>query len=133
MLSFLLSLPLVLYLEPLSVSWPRLVGSGTGLYKDMLVTSVCFYLYNSIQNSLLSRLDPVSTAVGSALKRVAILVGLYLYTPGKTAAAVYCFFSFTLIHIIVGEFSSFPPARVVGCGIAVAGCLLYAICDALKM
>ena len=49
-------------------------------------------------------------AVGNPLKPVAIFVGLFAFVAGET----------------------FPPAKVYGCMIAVAGCLAYGIFDGLK-
>ena len=66
-----------------------------------------FYLYNELQNIVLSSLGPVPTAVGNTLKRVVIFVALYFFTAGET----------------------FPLPKVVGSAIAVLGCLAFAICD----
>ena len=60
---------------------------------------------------VLGSLGPVPTAVGNTLKRVVIFVALYYFTAGET----------------------FPPAKVLGCAIAVTGCLAYAICDSRKI
>jgi len=70
-----------------------------------------FYLYNEMQNNVLASLGPVPTAVGNTLKRVVIFVALYFFTQGE----------------------SFPPAKILGCAIAVAGCLAYAVCNAKKI
>ena len=70
-----------------------------------------FYLYNEMQNKVLGSLGPVPTAVGNTLKRVVIFVALYLFTVGET----------------------FPLPKVIGCAIAVAGCLGFAVCDAKKI
>ena len=78
---------------------------------DSFVCGMSFYLYNEFQNMVLSELGPISTAVGNTLKRVAIFVSLYLFTPGEI----------------------FPVPKVVGCGIAIAGCLAYAVCNAKKV
>ena len=72
---------------------------------------MCFYLYNEMQNVVLGKLGPVPTAVGNTLKRVVIFAALYLFTTGET----------------------FPLPKVVGCAIAIAGCLSFAICDSRKM
>jgi hypothetical protein len=69
-----------------------------------------WYLYNEMQNKVLASLGPVPTAVGNTLKRVAIFVALYFFIPGE----------------------SFPLPKVVGCVVAVGGCLLYAVMDAKK-
>jgi len=64
-----------------------------------------------MQNIVLGQLDAVKTAVGNTLKRVVIFVALF-----------YC---------IEGEV--FPWPKIVGCGLAIAGCLAYAICDSMKI
>eukprot|EP01031_Cornospumella_fuschlensis_P031130 gene31130-37623_t len=87
------------------------LASSVSLRRDLLVCGLSFYLYNELQNQVLGRLGPVPTAVGNTLKRVAIFAALYLCTEGEV----------------------FPPAKVVGCAVAVAGCLVYALCDARKI
>jgi solute carrier family 35 protein E1 len=72
---------------------------------NMGVCGMCWYLYNEIQNVVLGSLGPVPTAVGNTLKRVVIFVALYLFTEGET----------------------FPVPKIVGCSIAVAGCLAFAV------
>ena len=72
---------------------------------------MCWYLYNEMQNKVLSSLGPVPTAVGNTLKRVAIFVALYYFTAGET----------------------FPLPKIVGCAIAIAGCLTFAVCDSMKV
>lgn len=63
------------------------------------------------KNIVLGSLGAVPTAVGNTLKRVVIFVGLYYFTVGET----------------------FPMPKVIGCAIAVAGCLFFAIFDSKKM
>ena len=70
-----------------------------------------FYMYNEMQNMVLGSLGAVPTAVGNTLKRVVIFVALYFFTAGET----------------------FPLPKIVGCAIAVAGCLGFAICDSKKI
>ena len=64
-----------------------------------------------MQNKVLGSLGAVPTAVGNTLKRVVIFVALYYFTQGET----------------------FPMPKVVGCAIAVLGCLSFAICDSKKL
>lgn len=78
---------------------------------NLFICGMCFYVYNEVQNKVLGSLGPVSTAVGNTLKRVAIFVALYLFTQGE----------------------SFPMPKIIGCIIAVGGCLLYAVCDSKKV
>eukprot|EP01035_Chromulina_nebulosa_P021209 gene21209-27474_t len=54
---------------------------------------------------------PVPTAVGNTLKRVVIFVALYYFTEGET----------------------FPLPKVIGCAIAIFGCLLFAVFDSKKL
>jgi hypothetical protein len=68
-------------------------------------------MYNEMQNKVLGSLGPVPTAVGNTLKRVAIFVALYFFTAGET----------------------FPMPKIIGCAIAVAGCLAFAVFDANKI
>ncbi len=72
---------------------------------------MCFYLYNEMQNIVLGSLGPVPTAVGNTLKRVVIFIALYIFTSSET----------------------FPMEKIVGCAIAVAGCLAFAIFDSKKI
>ena len=60
---------------------------------------------------VLGSLGAVATAVGNTLKRVAIFVALYFFTQGET----------------------FPMPKIIGCSIAIIGCLLFAIFDANKI
>jgi len=75
------------------------------------ICGMSWYLYNELQNIVLSMLGPVSTAVGNTLKRVAIFVGMYIFDE---------------------EERDFPREKVVGCAIAVTGCLAYAVCSKKK-
>lgn len=75
------------------------------------ICGMSYYLYNEMQNKVLGSLGPVPTAVGNTLKRVVIFVALYFFTAGET----------------------FPMPKVVGCAIAILGCLGFAIFDSKKM
>ena len=74
------------------------------------ICGICYYFYNEMQNIVLGSLGAVPTAVGNTLKRVVIFVALYFFTQGET----------------------FPMPKIVGCGIAIAGCLSFAIFDSKK-
>ena len=78
---------------------------------NVFISGMSYYLYNEFQNFVLSSLGPVPTAVGNTLKRVVIFVALYYCTTGET----------------------FPLPKIVGCAIAVGGCLLFAIFDSMKI
>lgn len=111
--SFLLMIPVVLAFEsPASIisNYQSIPNKG-GFALNTLICGMCFYLYNEMQNQVLGSLGAVPTAVGNTLKRVVIFVALYYFTAGET----------------------FPLPKVVGCAIAVAGCLGFAIFDSKKM
>ena len=78
---------------------------------NAVVCGLCFYSYNEMQNKVLEKTDAVTQAVGNTLKRVAIFAGMYLMVEGET----------------------FPPAKTLGCVIAIAGCLLYGVFDSKKI
>eukprot|EP01036_Dinobryon_divergens_P028852 gene28852-37860_t len=112
-ISFLLILPFIFTSESLSAmraTIQALPNKQTFLLNNF-ICGMAFYLYNELQNIVLSSLGPVPTAVGNTLKRVAIFVALYFFTPGE----------------------SFPLPKVVGCTIAVLGCLAFAVCDSKKL
>lgn len=77
----------------------------------LFACGMCFFIYNEVQNSVLGSLGPVPTAVGNTLKRVFIFVSLYLFTENET----------------------FPVPKIVGCAIAIVGCLAFAIFDSMKI
>ena len=113
LLSCLLTIPFVLAFESLPA-----MGKTFSAMKDsnafLLNLGICgmsFYMYNEMQNMVLGSLGAVPTAVGNTLKRVVIFVALYFFTAGET----------------------FPLPKIVGCAIAVAGCLAFAICDSKKI
>ena len=78
---------------------------------NLFLCGMCFYIYNEVQNIVLGSLGAVPTAVGNTLKRVVIFVALYFFTEGET----------------------FPIPKIVGCAIAIAGCLAFAIFDSKKI
>ncbi len=98
-------------------------------YMNLFLCGMSFYLYNEMQNLVLGSLGPVPTgkflpkkiflhvnitiylAVGNTLKRVVIFVALYYFTSGET----------------------FPLPKVLGCAIAIVGCLLFAVFDSKKL
>jgi solute carrier family 35 protein E1 len=114
--SMLLILPFLFYFEDTSamkLSFQSMEWKGTQntFLFNVFVCGMCYYLYNEMQNIVLGSLGPVTTAVGNTLKRVAIFLALYFFTEGE----------------------SFPWPKIVGCAIAVGGCLVYAICDSFKV
>lgn len=116
LLSFILTVPFALAYESTSsiantFSALSKVGSLNPFLFNLFICGMAFYLYNDMQNIVLGSLGPVPTAVGNTLKRVVIFVALYLFTKGET----------------------FPPAKILGCAIAVFGCLAFAIFDSKKM
>ena len=113
LLSFLLMIPVVLAFESPSsiIQNYNSIANKKAFAINTLVCGMCFYLYNELQNQVLGSLGAVPTAVGNTLKRVVIFVALYYFTKGET----------------------FPPEKVLGCAIAIAGCLGFAIFDSKKM
>lgn len=112
-MSFVLLLPFVVYFEKFS-SFKSTFNAMADPNSFLLNVGVCgmsFYLYNEMQNLVLGSLGPVPTAVGNTLKRVVIFVALYLFTAGET----------------------FPFPKVLGCAIAVLGCLAFAVFDSKKL
>lgn len=110
-LSFLLLLPFAFTMENIPKIQSVLTTVNPSFYINTLICGLCYYLYNELQNVVLGSLGPVPTAVGNTLKRVFIFIALFLFTQGET----------------------FPPAKVLGCAIAIIGCLSFAICDSKKI
>lgn len=113
LLSSVLMLPFVVGMEGLKSplnAYNALANKGAFL-KNLVLCGMSFYLYNEMQNKVLGSLGPVPTAVGNTLKRVVIFVALFLFTQGET----------------------FPLPKIVGCAIAIAGCMGFAIFDSKKM
>ena len=114
LLSLLLTAPFVYVFEgipALENGFNALGGDKNTFMMNVAICGLCFYLYNEMQNIVLGSLGPVPTAVGNTLKRVAIFVALYFFTVGET----------------------FPMPKIVGCAIAIVGCLAFAIFDSKKM
>lgn len=78
---------------------------------NLFICGMCFYIYNEVQNIVLGSLGAVPTAVGNTLKRVVIFVALYFFTEGET----------------------FPTPKILGCAIAISGCMAFAIFDSKKI
>lgn len=112
-ISFLLMLPLVFSLESLPAMGSTIssIANKPAFYLNAFICGMCYYLYNELQNVVLGSLGPVPTAVGNTLKRVFIFVALFYFTAGET----------------------FPLPKIIGCAIAIAGCLGFAIFDSKKM
>ena len=117
LLSFLLTAPFVYIFEGGEGGYKALdkgfnaLADKNAFLMNVAICGMCFYLYNEMQNIVLGSLGPVPTAVGNTLKRVAIFVALYFFTAGET----------------------FPMPKIIGCAIAIVGCLAYAICNSMKI
>mmetsp|Transcript_35125 Transcript_35125/g.35761 ORF Transcript_35125/g.35761 Transcript_35125/m.35761 type:complete len:332 (-) Transcript_35125:153-1148(-) len=112
LLSTILLLPFFLMTEGLEIVQGAYnsMEDKQGFLLNLTICGMCYYLYNEMQNIVLASLGPVPTAVGNTLKRVVIFVALYFCTQGET----------------------FPLPKVIGCAIAIAGCLAFAIFDSKK-
>lgn len=112
-LSFLLLLPFIFSFESFASMGTAIssISDKPAFYINNIICGLAFYLYNEIQNVVLGSLGPVPTAVGNTLKRVVIFVALYFFTKGET----------------------FPLPKIVGCAIAIAGCMGFAIADSKKI
>lgn len=114
-LSIFFLTPVALYYEPYDELFVAAQAMSAAEWNKFLFDSfaggMSFYLYNEFQNAVLTMMGPVPTAVGNTLKRVVIFVGLYLCVAGEV----------------------FPMTKVFGCGVAIAGCLGYAICKNKKI
>eukprot|EP00600_Ochromonadales_sp_CCMP1393_P005899 CAMPEP_0174963962 /NCGR_PEP_ID=MMETSP0004_2-20121128/5618_1 /TAXON_ID=420556 /ORGANISM="Ochromonas sp., Strain CCMP1393" /LENGTH=392 /DNA_ID=CAMNT_0016212639 /DNA_START=26 /DNA_END=1204 /DNA_ORIENTATION=+ len=113
LLSFLLLTPFVLCFSNFSAMSSALsaIPNRSSFYFNSIVCGLTYYLYNEMQNKVLGSLGAVPTAVGNTLKRVVIFVGLYFFTAGEI----------------------FPWPKVLGCAIAILGCLSFAICESKKI
>eukprot|EP01038_Epipyxis_sp_PR26KG_P009779 gene9779-13156_t len=112
-LSILLVLPFaIIFEDPVQVlnSYNNMPNKESFLL-NVFICGMSFYIYNEVQNTVLASLGPVPTAVGNTLKRVVIFVALYFCTEGET----------------------FPYPKILGCAIAVAGCLAFAVFDSKKL
>ena len=112
-ISLLLTFPFALFFEglPAITSAIRDIKDQQAFAINTFVCGMSFYLYNEMQNKVLGSLGAVPTAVGNTLKRVVIFVALYFFTQGET----------------------FPMPKIIGCAIAIAGCLSFAIADSKKI
>ncbi len=115
MISLFMLIPAVIAFEPmdaLSEAFYAFTPDDRNKFLfDSFVCGMSFYLYNEFQNNVLADLGPVPTAVGNTLKRVVIFVGLFMFTPGEV----------------------FPMSKIIGCGVAIVGCLAYAVCNSMKI
>lgn len=114
-LSAIITIPFILYyesVEDMKTTFASFSESNKQTFLlNLFLCGMCFYIYNEVQNMVLGSLGAVSTAVGNTLKRVVIFVALYFFTEGET----------------------FPMPKIIGCAIAIVGCLAYAILDSFKL
>jgi hypothetical protein len=108
-----LLIPFALYFEslPKIIDTIQTMANPNRFLQNLFFSGFCFYFYNELQNIVLSSLGPVPTAVGNTLKRVVIFVALYFFTAGET----------------------FPMPKIIGCAIAIMGCMAFAIFDSKKL
>ena len=112
--SFIILSCVTLYMEPydsIMAHFNTKIASKNAFLFNCFVCGLSFYFYNELQNIVLDLIGAVPMAVGNTLKRVAIFIALFFFVEGET----------------------FPPAKVVGCTIAIVGCLCYAVFDQQKI
>uniref|UniRef100_A0ACD5U6Y9 Uncharacterized protein n=2 Tax=Avena sativa TaxID=4498 RepID=A0ACD5U6Y9_AVESA len=85
-MSFLLSVPLMLYLEGIKFSPSYLQSTGVNLQELCLkaaIAGTCFHFYQQVSYSLLARISPVTHSVANSVKRVVVIVSsvLFFRTP----------------------------------------------------
>lgn len=114
-LSAVLIFPFLLANEPFDLIVSTYNGLGKAVQQtfifNILAAGITFYLYNELQNIVLSSLGPIPTAVGNTLKRVVIFIALYFFTEGET----------------------FPTPKIIGCAIAIVGCLAFTVFNFKKI
>ncbi|CAM0957523.1 unnamed protein product [Alopecurus aequalis] len=85
-MSFLLSIPLMLYVEGIKFSPSYLQSTGVNLQELCLkaaIAGTCFHFYQQVSYSLLARISPVTHSVANSVKRVVVIVSsvLFFRTP----------------------------------------------------
>ncbi|KAK1693024.1 hypothetical protein QYE76_009721 [Lolium multiflorum] len=85
-MSFLLSVPLMLYVEGIKFSPSYLQSTGVNLQELCLkaaIAGTCFHFYQQVSYSLLARISPVTHSVANSVKRVAVIVSsvIFFRTP----------------------------------------------------
>ncbi|KAM0920729.1 hypothetical protein ACQ4PT_007302 [Festuca glaucescens] len=85
-MSFLLSVPLMLYVEGIKFSPSYLQSTGVNLQELCLkaaIAGTCFHFYQQVSYSLLARISPVTHSVANSVKRVVVIVSsvIFFRTP----------------------------------------------------
>jgi len=85
-MSFLLSVPLMLCLEGIKFSPSYLQSTGVNLQELCLkaaIAGTCFHFYQQVSYSLLARISPVTHSVANSVKRVVVIVSsvIFFRTP----------------------------------------------------
>ncbi|KAF6988509.1 hypothetical protein CFC21_006034 [Triticum aestivum] len=104
-MSFLLSVPLMLYLEGNKFSPSYLQSTGVNLQElcvKAVIAGTCFHFYQQVSYSLLARISPVTHSVANSVKRVVVIVSsvIFFRTP-------------------------ISPINALGTGLALLGVFLY--------
>ncbi|KAG8084938.1 hypothetical protein GUJ93_ZPchr0010g7265 [Zizania palustris] len=104
-MSFLLSVPLMLSVEGIKFSPSYLQSTGVNLQElcvKAALAGTCFHFYQQVSYSLLARVSPVTHSVANCVKRVVVIVSsvLFFRTP-------------------------ISPINALGTGVALAGVFLY--------
>ncbi|XP_051178706.1 phosphoenolpyruvate/phosphate translocator 3, chloroplastic [Lolium perenne] len=85
-MSFLLSVPLMLYVDGIKFSPSYLQSTGVNLQELCLkaaIAGTCFHFYQQVSYSLLARISPVTHSVANSVKRVVVIVSsvIFFRTP----------------------------------------------------
>uniref|UniRef100_A0A452Y467 Sugar phosphate transporter domain-containing protein n=1 Tax=Aegilops tauschii subsp. strangulata TaxID=200361 RepID=A0A452Y467_AEGTS len=104
-MSFLLSVPLMLYLEGIKFSPSYVQSTGVNLQElcvKAAIAGTCFHFYQQVSYSLLARISPVTHSVANSVKRVVVIVSsvIFFRTP-------------------------ISPINALGTGLALLGVFLY--------
>merc|ERR1719393_114255 len=108
-LAFLLSLPVMLYLE--GASWSKFTGmvqTDSVLSFNLVASGMTFYLYNELATMTIKKTGPVTASVANTAKRVIVMV---------------------VVAVVFGEELTFE--KKLGAAVAIAGVFIYSIIDDL--
>ncbi|XP_004508872.1 triose phosphate/phosphate translocator, non-green plastid, chloroplastic-like [Cicer arietinum] len=111
-MSFLLSVPLTIFMEGVKFTPAYLQSSGLDVqqvYIRSLLAALCFHAYQQVSYMILERVSPVTHSVANCVKRVVVIVSsvIFFQTPVS-------------------------PINALGTGIALSGVFLYSRVKRIK-